>query len=114
MSKNNRQIKINYIYIKNLYADNDKLLKFTIYNPLSKSILTLIFNHFKYKKSIIFAELNIPQSMLPSIVSNLNKKVIAITEKKINDFIKIILLLYQFTGIERKYNEIIEDFFKSF
>jgi len=111
VSKNNRHIKINYIYIKNIYADNDKLLKFTIYNPLSKSILTLIFNHFKYKKSIIFTELNIPQSMLPSISSNINKKVIAITQKKINDFINIVLLLYQFTGIERKYNEIIEDLF---
>jgi hypothetical protein len=111
VSKNNRQIKINYIYIKNIYADNDKLLKFTIYNPLSKSILTLIFNHFKYKKSIIFAELNIPHSMLPSIASNLNKKVAALTKNKINDFINIILLLYQFTGIERKYNNIIEDLF---
>ena len=111
LSKNHRQIKINYIYIKNIYYDNDKLLKFTLYNPLSKSILTLIFNHFKYKKSIIFAELNIPQSMLPSIASNLNKKVVALTEKKINDFINIVLLLYQFTGIERKYNEVIEDLF---
>ena len=111
LSKNNRQIRINYIYIKNIYADNDKLLKFTLHNPLSTSILTLIFNHFKYKKSIIFGEFNIPQSMLPSIASNLNQKVVALTQKKINDFINIILLLYQFTGIERKYNEVIEDLF---
>jgi len=111
ISKNYRQIKINYIYIKTIYADNSRLLKFTLYNPVSVSIFTIIFNHFKYKKSIIFSELDLPPSILPSMAIDINKKVKLITKKKINDFIDIINLLYQFTGIERKYNEIIEEFF---
>ena len=75
------------------------------------SILPIIFNHLKYKKSLFFSESDLPPSMLSSIAININKKVLAITEKKINDFIKIINLLYQFTGIERKYNEMIEEMF---
>ena len=75
------------------------------------SILPIIFNHLKYKKSLLFSESDLPPSMLSSIAININKKVLAITEKKINDFIKIINLLYQFTGIERKYNEMIEEMF---
>lgn len=111
ISKNNRIIKISYIYIKTIYVDNSRLLKLTLYNPLSMSILTIIFNHFKYKKSIIFPESDITPSMLSSIAININKRVISLTEKKINDFINIINLLYQFTGIERKYNEFIEEMF---
>ena len=112
--KNNSLIKINYIYIKYIYSDNSKLLKFTLHNPISTGVYTIIFNHFKYKKSL-FSEINIPPSMLPSIALNLNKKLISITEKKINDFINMIHLLYQFISTERKYNELIENFFiKSF
>jgi hypothetical protein len=111
ISKNNRIIKISYIYIKTIYVDNCCLLKFTLYNPISMSILPIIFNHLKYKKSILFPESDLPPSMLSSIAININKKALAITEKKINDFIDIINLLYQFTGIERKYNEMIEEMF---
>lgn len=111
ISKNYRQIKISYIYIKTIYADNSRLLKFTLYNPISVSIFTIIFNHFKYKKSIIFSELDLPPSILPSMAIDINKKVKSITKKKINDFIDIINLLYQFIGIERKYNETIEEIF---
>ena len=111
ISENNRVIKISYIYIKTIYVDNSRLLKFTLYNPTSMSILPIIFNHLKYKKSLLFSESDLPPSMLSSIAININKKVLAITEKKINDFIKIINLLYQFTGIERKYNEMIEEMF---
>ena len=92
-SKNNRLIKISYIYIKNMYADN-RLLKFTLHNPISKSIVSLIFNNFKYKKSLSFSEIKIQKCILPSIVLDINKKFISLTEKKISDFINIILLLY--------------------
>ena len=110
LTRSNRLIKINYIYIKNIYADNSKLLKFTLHNPKSTSAFTIIFNHFKYKKSL-FSEINIPSSILPSIALDINKKVIYLTEKKINDYINMIHLLYQFISTERKYNELIEKFF---
>ena len=110
-SEKSRLIKINYIYIKAIYANNSHLLKFTLHNPASVSVFTLIFNHFKYKKSILFPELNIPSSMLTSITLDINKKIINLTEKKINDFIDVIHLLYQFISSERKYNEIIENLF---
>ena len=110
-SKNNRVIKINYIYIKSIYVDNSKLLKFTLHNPITTSIITIIFNHFKYKKSLLFSDANIPTSMLPSIALDINQKIIYLIEKKINDFITLIHLLYQFTSTERKYDEIIENLF---
>lgn len=106
-SKNNRLIKISYIYIKNMYADN-RLLKFTLHNPISKSIVSLIFNNFKYKKSLSFSEIKIQKCILPSIVLDINKKFISLTEKKISDFINIILLLYQIINIDRKYSKIID------
>ena len=113
-SEKTRILKLSYIYIKTIYADNSRLLKFTLHNPISISVITIIFNHFKYRKSI-FSEINLPSSMLPSIALDINKKVIYLTEKKINDFITLIHLLYEFTSYERKYNEIIENFFlKSF
>ena len=43
-SKNNLIIKISYIYIKSIYADNSRLLKFTLHNPISTSTITIIFN----------------------------------------------------------------------
>ena len=110
-SKNNRIIKINYIYIKSIYVDNSKLLKFTIHNPISTSIITIIFNHFKYKKSLLFSEVDIPMSMLPSIAIDINQKITYLVEKKINDFITVIRLLYQFTSTERKYDPTIENLF---
>ena len=110
-SKNNRVIKISYIYIKSIYVDNSKLLKFTLHNPISTSIITIIFNHFKYKKSLIFTDANIPISMLPSIALDINQKIINLIEKKINDFITLIRLLYQFTSTERKYDQIIDNLF---
>lgn len=106
-----RTIKMNYIYIKSIYADNSRLLKFTIHNPISTSVLTIIFNHFKYKKSLIFTELNLPPSLIPSLALDINKKILHLTEKKINDFINVIHLLYEFISNERKYNEVIEQLF---
>ena len=111
LSKNNRQIKINYTFIKTIYTDNLKLLKFTLYDPLSISILTIIFNHLKYKKSIIFTEVSLPPAILSSIALDINKKLNSQIEKKIQDYINIIYILYQFTGTERKYDEIIDNFF---
>ena len=110
-SKNNLIIKISYIYIKSIYADNSRLLKFTLHNPISTSTITIIFNHFKYKKSLIFSDANLPSSMLPSIALDINKKIISLIEKKIRDFITIIHLLYQFTSNERKYDQLIENLF---
>ena len=110
-SQKSRTIKMNYIYIKSIYADNSRLLKFTIHNPISTSVLTVIFNHFKYKKSLIFTELNLPPSLLPSLALNIDKKILYLTEKKIKDFINVIHLLYEFTSNERKYNVIIEQLF---
>ena len=96
-SEKTRILKLSYIYIKTIYADNSHLLKFTLHSPISTSVITIIFNHFKYKKSI-FSETNLPPSMLPSIALDINKKVIYLTEKKINDFIFLIHLLYEFTS----------------
>ena len=50
-------------------------------------------------------------SMLPSIALNINKKIISLIEKKIQDFISIIHLLYQFTSTERKFDQLIENLF---
>ena len=110
-SEKSLTIKMNYIYIKSIYADNYRLLKFTLHNPISTSVLTVIFNHFKYKKSLIFTELNIPPTLLPSLALDINKKIIYLTEKKIKDFINVIHLLYEFISNERKYNQTIEQFF---
>ena len=110
-SEKSRLIKINYLYIKTIYVDNSCLLKFTLHSPLSISILTLIFNHFKYKKSLLFSEITVSSSMLTSIVLDINKKVINLTQRKIIDLVNIIHLLYQFISYERKYNEIIEKLF---
>ena len=110
-SVKSRTIKMNYIYIKSIYADNSPLLKFTIHNPISISAFTVIFNHFKYKKSLIFTELNLPPSLLPSLALDINKKIIYLIEKKIKDFINVIHLLYEFISNERKYNQIIEQLF---
>ena len=110
-SEKSRIIKINYLFIKTIYVDNSCLLKLTLHSPLSISILTLIFNHFKYKKSLLFSEITVSPSMLTSIVLDINKKVINLTQRKIIDFINIIHLLYQFISYERKYNEIIEKLF---
>ena len=103
ISKSNRLIKVNY---RNIYADNSPLLKFTLHNPISTCAFTIIFNHFKYKKSLLFSELKSHLSNLPLIALDINKKIILITENKINDFIVIIHLLYQFISTERKYNKI--------
>jgi hypothetical protein len=86
ISDDNSQIKINYIYIKNIYEDSSRLLKFTLHNPLSLSIFTIIFNRLKYKKSIIFWEKDLPPLLLPSISLNINQKIMAIAERKINDW----------------------------
>ena len=43
-----RLVNMNYLYIKSIFLDGSNILKFTLYNPLSTSIFTLIFNHFKF------------------------------------------------------------------
>ena len=111
LSKNNQLIKINYIFIKSIYIDCSNLLTFNLYNPITISIIPIIFNNCKYKKSLFYSELNLPVSMLSSIKLDINTKIKYITKKKINDFLIIINLLYQFISTERKYNAIIEDLF---
>ena len=82
ISKDNRIIKINYIYIKSIYTDSSQLLKFTLHNAISTSIITVIFNHLKYKKSLIFPNENVPSSMLTSYVIEINKKITYLTNLK--------------------------------
>ena len=86
LSKNNQLIKINYIFIKNIYIDCSNLLTFNLYNPITISIIPIIFNNCKYKKSLFYSELNLPVSMLSSIKLDINTKIKYITKKKINDF----------------------------
>ena len=51
-----RLVNMNYLYIKSIFLDGSNILKFTLYNPLSTSIFTLIFNHFKFKKKLFSFE----------------------------------------------------------
>ena len=74
-SKNNRLIKINYIYIKAINIDCSNLLTVTLYNPISISIIPIIFNNLKYKKALFFSEFKLPSSTLSSITININKKI---------------------------------------
>ena len=104
------QIKINYIYIKNIYLDSKNLLKFTIHNPLSQGIATFIFTNFKQKIAIL-PEMNLSTKTLSKLSINVSNKIIQITKTKIMDFKNVIYLLYQFIGTERKYQEIIEQYF---
>ena len=104
------QLKINFIYIKNIYLDSKNLLKFTIHNPLSQGIATFIFTNFKQKIAIL-PEMNLSTKTLSKLSINVSNKIIQITKTKIMDFKNVIYLLYQFIGTERKYQEIIEQYF---
>ena len=83
LSSDNRSIKLNYIYIKTIFLDGSNLLKFTIYNPISTSIFTLIFNRFKYKKKFLLIK-SIPSSnLMNNIVSEIKKR----NQQQIEDII---------------------------
>ena len=115
VSIDNRIIKMNYIYIKTIYLDGANLLKFTIYNPLTTSIFTVIFNHFKLKKKVIFSK-SIPSShFMNSIISEIKKKQKVQIMKNIKNFINVIQIFYDFRSTQRKYNKIANEIFlKSF
>ena len=111
LSSDNRSIKLNYIYIKTIFLDGSNLLKFTIYNPISTSIFTLIFNRFKYKKKFLLIK-SIPSSnLMNNIVSEIKKRNQQQIMQSINNFINVIYIFYEFRNAERRYNNVINDIF---
>ena len=111
ISSDNRTIKMNYLYIKSIFLDGSNLLKFSIYNPISTSLFTIIFNHFKCKNKLIFFQSTPSPASMNSIVLNIKKKHKVQTIKNIKNFINIILIFYQFRSVERRYNSIINKIF---
>ena len=111
LSSDNRSIKLNYIYIKTIFLDGSNLLKFTIYNPITTSIFTLIFNRFKYKKKFLLIK-SIPSSnLMNNIVSEIKKRNQQQIMQSINNFINVIYIFYEFRNAERRYNNVINDIF---
>ena len=111
LSSDNRSIKLNYIYIKTIFLDGSNLLKFTIYNPISTSIFTLIFNRFKYKKKFLLIK-SIPSSnLMNNIVCEIKKRNQQQIMQSINNFINVIYIFYEFRNAERRYNNVINDIF---
>ena len=111
ISPDNRSIKMNYIYIKTIFLDGSNLLKFTIYNPISTSIFTLIFNRFKYRKKFLLIK-SIPSSnFMNNIVSEIKKRNQKQIIQSIKNFINVIHMFYEFRNAERKYNNVINDIF---
>ena len=111
ISPDNRSIKMNYIYIKTIFLDGSNLLKFTIYNPISTSIFTLIFNRFKYRKKFLLIK-SIPSSnFMNNIVSEIKKRNQKQIMQSIKNFINVIHMFYEFRNAERKYNNVINDIF---
>jgi hypothetical protein len=109
ISSDYRVINMNYVYIKTIYLDASNLLKFTLYNPLSTSIFTIIFNHFSFKKLNIFGKSVPSLKYLNSMVLEIKQRQSIQTSKNINNFINVIHLFYDFTSVERKYIDIIND-----
>ena len=111
ISDDYRLVKMNYIYIKSIYLDSCKLLKFTLYNPLSTSVFTLMINHLTFKKMNIFAN-SIPSfNYLNSMVLEIKKRQTVQIQKNIDNFIKVIYLFYHFRDSQRIYNNIINALF---
>jgi len=111
ISSDFRVINMNYIYIKTIYLDACNLLKFTLYNPLSTSIFTIIFNHFAFKTLNIFAK-SVPSFKYLNLMTlEIKRRQNNQISKNINNFIKVINLFYDFRSIERKYNNIINEIF---
>ena len=106
-----RVINMNYLYIKSIYLDGSNILKFTLYNPLSTSIFTLIFNHFKLKKKNLFSKMNPSQNFMNYLVLEIQKKQQIQIKKNINNFINVIHIFYEFRSTKRKYNDIINELF---
>ena len=106
-----RVINMNYLYIKSIYLDDSNILKFTLYNPLSTSIFTLIFNHFKLKKKNLFSKMNPSQNFMNYLVLEIQKKQQIQIKKNINNFINVIHIFYEFRSTKRKYNDIINELF---
>ena len=106
-----RVINMNYLYIKSIFLDGNNILKFTLYNPLSSSIFTLIFNHFKLKKKNLFSKMNPSQNFMNYLVLEIQKKQQIQIKKNINNFINVIHIFYEFRSTKRKYNDIINELF---
>ena len=106
-----RVINMNYLYIKSIFLDGSNILKFTLYNPLSTSIFTLIFNHFKLKKKNLFSKMNPSQNFMNYLVLEIQKKQQIQIKKNINNFINVIHIFYEFRSTKRKYNDIINELF---
>ena len=106
-----RVINMNYLYIKSIFLDGNNILKFTLYNPLSTSIFTLIFNQFKLKKKNLFSKMNPSQNFMNYLVLEIQKKQQIQIKKNINNFINVIHIFYEFRSTKRKYNDIINELF---
>lgn len=104
-------INMNYIYLKEIYLDNNKILNIIINNPISSDIFKIIFNNLKYKNKFPFFKSVPSKEEINKIVWDIKTKCNNQIKKNINNFINIIEIFSDFISIQRKYNKIIDNLF---
>ena len=104
-------INMNYIYLKEIYLDNNKILNIIINNPISSEIFKIIFNNIKYKNKFSFFKSVPSKEEINKIVWDIKTKCNNKIKKDINNFINIIEIFSDFISIQRKYNKIIDNLF---
>ena len=105
-------VKMNYIYLKELFLDNNNYLSMEIYNPTNINIFTVIFKDLKYKNRFSFFT-SVPSNdlIINKIILDIKKKIKNQILKCINNFNKVIQICLDFISVERKYNNITNNLF---
>ena len=105
-------VKMNYIYLKELFLDNNNYLSMEIYNPTNINIFTVSFKDLKYKnKFSFFASVPSNDLIINNIILVIKKKIKNQILKYINNFNNVIQICLDFISVERKYNNITNNLF---
>ena len=105
-------VKMNYIYLKELFLDNNNYLNMEIYNPTNINTFTVSFKDLKYKnKFSFFASVPSNDLIKNNIILDIKKKIKNQILKYINNFNNVIQICLDFISVERKYNNITNNLF---
>ena len=105
-------VKMNYIYLKELFLDNNNYLNMEIYNPTNINTFTVSFKDLKYKnKFSFFASVPSNDLIINNIILVIKKKIKNQILKYINNFNNVIQICLDFISVERKYNNITNNLF---
>ena len=105
-------VKMNYIYLKELFLDNNNYLNMEIYNPTNINTFTVSFKDLKYKnKFSFFASVPSNDLIINKIILDIKKKIKNQILKYINNFNNVIQIFLDFISVERKYNNITNNLF---